>query len=132
MDGTIRLQYIENRGAFLSLGASLSAGFRFWIFTVLVALALIVMLFYSVRSKTLPRLPAVGLSLLIGGGTSNLIDRLIYDGAVIDFLNVGIGGLRTGIFNMADVAIVAGAGLLLYSTLGDGDRNLTSSPSDPE
>ena len=33
-------------------------------------------------------------------------------GAVVDFLNVGIGPLRTGVFNVADMAIMAGAGLL--------------------
>jgi signal peptidase II len=42
-----------------------------------------------------------------------LIDRLLYDGRVTDFLNVGIGSLRTGIFNMADTAILAGALLMI-------------------
>ena len=50
------------------------------------------------------------------GGLSNLIDRLIYDGRVTDFLNVGIGSLRTGIFNLADMAILAGALLLVLKT----------------
>jgi signal peptidase II len=117
VDDTIRLQYIENRGAFLGLGASLSAETRFLIFTVLVFLALSVLVFYSLRSRTLPWLPALALSLFIGGGTSNLIDRVVYRGAVIDFLNIGIGDLRTGIFNVADVAILAGAGLLAVSGL---------------
>jgi signal peptidase II len=34
-------------------------------------------------------------------------------GAVVDFMNMGVGNLRTGIFNLADVAIVIGAGTLL-------------------
>jgi signal peptidase II len=42
-----------------------------------------------------------------------LIDRLLYHGRVTDFLNVGIGSLRTGIFNLADMAILAGALLLV-------------------
>ena len=42
-----------------------------------------------------------------------MIDRLLYDGRVTDFLNVGIGSLRTGIFNLADMAILAGALLLV-------------------
>jgi signal peptidase II len=119
VNDTIRLQYIENSGAFLGLGASLSKETRFLIFTVFVFLALSVLVFYSLRSRTLPWLPALALSLFIGGGTSNLIDRLVYQGAVIDFLNIGIGNLRTGIFNVADVAIVAGAGLLVVSGLFD-------------
>jgi len=39
------------------------------------------------------------------GGVSNLVDRLRHD-KVSDFLNVGVGRLRTGIFNVADMAIV--------------------------
>jgi signal peptidase II len=43
----------------------------------------------------------------------NLIDRLLNGGQVVDFVNVGVGDLRTGIFNLADVAIMIGAGVLL-------------------
>jgi signal peptidase II len=57
----------------------------------------------------------IALGLVAGGGISNLIDRLFYDGRVTDFLNVGIGSFRTGIFNLADMAILAG-GLLLILT----------------
>jgi len=42
----------------------------------------------------------------------NLIDRVIYGGAVVDFVSVGLGGLRTGIFNLADVAITTGVVLV--------------------
>jgi signal peptidase II len=46
--------------------------------------------------------------LLLSGGASNWLDRLIR-GSVVDFLNVGFGPVRTGVFNLADVAIMAGA-----------------------
>ena len=46
---------------------------------------------------------------------SNLIDRLRYGGYVVDFLNVGIGSLRTGIFNVADMAIMAGVIIWAFS-----------------
>ena len=49
---------------------------------------------------------SLGLTLFLAGALSNLIDRIAV-GSVIDFLNVGIGPLRTGIFNVADVAIMA-------------------------
>ena len=51
----------------------------------------------------------LGLVLFIAGGASNWIDRVLR-GSVVDFLNVGIGPLRTGVFNMSDVAIMVGAG----------------------
>jgi signal peptidase II len=58
-----------------------------------------------------------GLALLIGGGVSNLVDR-ISRGAVVDFLNLGIGSLRTGIFNVADMAIMSGIALLIVRRTG--------------
>jgi signal peptidase II len=48
---------------------------------------------------------------------SNLIDRIVYDGRVIDFLNIGIGPLRTGIFNIADMAITGAAVFLVVESL---------------
>jgi signal peptidase II len=50
--------------------------------------------------------------MFLAGGISNLVDRIAL-GRVIDFLNVGIGPFRTGIFNVADVAIMAGIAVLL-------------------
>ena len=55
-----------------------------------------------------------GLALVAAGSLSNFADRVAY-GRVIDFLNVGIGGLRTGIFNVADVAIMVGVALFLVA-----------------
>jgi signal peptidase II len=68
----------------------------------------------------------VGWSLVIGGGASNLIDRLVRDGRVVDFLRIGIGELRTGVFNVADAAIVLGLACLFASALwlhSDGWRS---------
>lgn len=120
MGDTIRLQYLKNKGAFLRLGASLPEETRFWIFMVWVSLMLNIMFFYLILSKKLSFLPTLGISLIFSGAMSNLIDRLTYEGAVIDFLNIGIGHLRTGIFNLADMVIICGVGLLFYSGLFKG------------
>ena len=58
----------------------------------------------------------LGLALFVAGGASNWIDRLAR-GFVVDFLNVGVGPVRTGIFNVADVAIMAGAAIMLIAEL---------------
>ncbi len=50
----------------------------------------------------------VGIALIIGGGIGNLIDRLLRNGSVSDFMNMGVGRLRTGIFNFADLFLIAG------------------------
>ena len=66
-------------------------------------------------STQLTSLQVVGSALIASGGISNWIDRVRDSGVVVDFLNVGVGTLRTGIFNVADLAIVAGLAVLLSS-----------------
>ncbi|MGZ3723594.1 MAG: signal peptidase II, partial [Bdellovibrionales bacterium] len=56
----------------------------------------------------------MGLTLVLGGGTGNLIDRMTY-GHVTDFLILGYGPLHTGIFNLADVTICLGTILILWA-----------------
>jgi signal peptidase II len=60
--------------------------------------------------------PALGLTLFIAGALSNWIDRVLR-GSVVDFLNVGIHSLRTGIFNVADVAVMVGVALVALGAL---------------
>ena len=65
----------------------------------------------AIASVFLPHLGVahvVGLALVLGGGIGNLIDRVLRDGLVTDFVQIGIGSLRTGIFNLGDLAIVLG------------------------
>lgn len=110
---SLRLQLTENSGSFLSLGASLPESLRFSLFTGAVAVLLVGLVCASLFARRLNTARFVALALVAGGGISNLIDRLMYDGRVTDFLNVGIGPLRTGIFNLADMVIVTGALLLI-------------------
>jgi signal peptidase II len=109
----VRLQVVENRGAFLGLGDALPSGARFWILTVANGALVIGMLLVLVTRWRMSSSQFVGLALMTGGGFGNLIDRLVNDGRVVDFLNLGIGPVRTGIFNVADLAITSGALALL-------------------
>jgi signal peptidase II len=110
---SLRLQLTQNPGSFLSLGASLPEQLRFTLFTAAVAVILVGLVCAALFARRLSTARFVALALVAGGGISNLIDRLLYDGRVTDFLNVGIGSLRTGIFNLADMAILTGALLLV-------------------
>jgi signal peptidase II len=116
---TVRLLHTENEGAFLSLGASLPSGARFWILTVANGALCAGLLIVLITRRRMPSLQFAALALIAGGGLGNLIDRIANDGRVVDFLNVGIGPLRTGIFNVADLAITAGALALLSSRTRD-------------
>jgi signal peptidase II len=116
LGNTFRFQYIENPGAFLSLGAGAHEQTRFLIFTVLTGLFLAGIMCYLVFSRKVGRTEVIAISLVAGGGIANLIDRVFNHGRVIDFMNMGIGPVRTGIFNVADVAIMFGT-LWLFTLL---------------
>ncbi|MBY0494562.1 MAG: signal peptidase II [Cyanobacteria bacterium] len=109
----VRLDYYENAGGFLSTGAGWRPSTRAAVFQIANGFFLLVTIVMAVRYKW-SRLGAVGLVIFLAGGLSNLIDRMAF-GSVIDFLNIGVGPVRTGIFNVADVAIMAGVALLLVN-----------------
>jgi len=116
---TVRLEYTENSGAFLSLGGSLSKEVRVLLFQVFPALWLVALGLYLVLTKSASMFLTVAWSLVLAGGLGNLLDRLIHDGRVIDFMNLGIGSVRTGIFNVADVCITLGVLLLMVQSIRD-------------
>jgi signal peptidase II len=113
---TVRLQYAENTGAFLSLGGGFSEGIRVLLFQVFPALCLVA-LATVLFAQQIPLSTAIAWSLVLSGGLGNLLDRIMNDGRVIDFMNLGIGSLRTGIFNVADVCITTGVVLLIFWTV---------------
>jgi len=103
-------------------GGVAAGGVAAAIFLVGAGGALLALLGYVLCSRSLSPSSRLGLSLVLAGGVGNLVDRIRYDGAVVDFLNVGIGALRTGIFNVADLAIFAGALVLIAGRLGERAR----------
>ena len=113
---TFRLQLTYNRGAFLGLGHLLPDFWRYSIFTVGICFILLGALAFALLSSSGTFLLVLAVSLFVAGGVGNLIDRIARDGFVVDFLNLGIGPLRTGIFNVADVVITGGSILLLFLT----------------
>jgi len=120
LGGTIRLSYAENTGGFLSLGADLPAERRLIVFTVATGLLLAGLALLALRSRWQgSRL--LGAALIVAGGASNWIDRVAI-GSVVDFMNVGIGPLRTGIFNVADVAIMGGVALIVFAGSSGEER----------
>ena len=81
------------------------------------AVAVIILAIWMARSRAL--IATIALGLIIGGAIGNAIDRFAY-GAVVDFalFHVQIGGntFNWYVFNLADVAIVAGVAALLYDS----------------
>lgn len=111
---TFRLEYVENTGAFLSLGSDLPRWASFWIFSVFPLIFLLLLLGYMIKkSSELRTINLIAFVLVFAGGLGNIIDRIMFDRHVTDFMNMGIGSLRTGIFNFADVYVMVGMGILL-------------------
>ena len=116
LNDSIRIEYTENPGAILGLGANLPGQVRFLFFVVFASLILAVTLAFAVNTHRFSLIQLIGLSLVTAGGIGNLLDRLFNNGAVIDFVSFGIGPLRTGIMNVADVATTIGVvTFLLFS-----------------
>lgn len=125
MGDTVRLTYAENRGAFLGLGGAWPEPVRWLAFTgvaLVVVVASLIWIVVQARKQQQPQLVVWAMVLVSAGGAGNLVDRIVRDGRVIDFMNLGFGSVRTGIFNVADVQIMAGLGLLLL-----GRRELSAS-----
>lgn len=117
VNGLVRFEYAENTGGFLSMGANLPVGLRFLVFVIFSGLVLAMMPLLAMRKGDTHPAQLIGLALITGGGVGNLIDRMMNDGRVIDFVSVGVGSVRTGIMNLADVAVFVGAVLFLIGLI---------------
>jgi signal peptidase II len=112
---TVRLGYVENSGGFLSLGASWPPAVRTMLFTVATGVVLLAMTVIAIRRRR-DKWSGLGFALLLAGGASNWVDRIAH-GSVVDFLNIGIGPVRTGVFNVADAAIMLGAAIFVLAEI---------------
>jgi signal peptidase II len=102
----------ENKGAFLSMGDSLPEPVRIILLSVLPAAIMGYGLYFLFTRKSLPWTTVLALGFIIGGGIGNLYDRVVH-GSVTDFLHMDFVIFRTGIFNLADVSIMAGTFLII-------------------
>lgn len=127
--GLVALRWVENEGAFLSLGAALPRAARMVLFIAFPVVVLGFMVGSLLRRRGVGWGTLTGLSLIVGGGAGNLIDRIFRDGRVGDFIMLGVGRLHTGILNFADVAVLAGCVVLLFAPSSRGPRDKGSTPN---
>jgi signal peptidase II len=107
---------VENSGAFLSLGDSLSKSGKNVLLSVLPLIALTFASIYIFTKQNIPALSLIAICFIIGGGIGNVLDRIVY-GSVTDFLYLHFGFFQTGIFNMADLSITTGAVIILLQSV---------------
>lgn len=113
---TIILKYTENSGAFLGLGSNWPDSLKYIVLLIIPIVVCLYGLYYCSFKLKIRKLIIVTVC-IIGGGLGNLIDRLFNDFKVVDFINFGIGSFRTGILNVADMAVTFAVIFLIFNQL---------------
>lgn len=121
--GYARFTYVRNPGAAMGL----VIGGRPLLIAVSVVAALALVLLYR-HTSSLLRIRRCAVSAILGGALGNLVDRIFYDGLVVDFIDLGVGTHRFYTFNVADMGVTLG-GLVLFLSLwreGRGEKTTAS------
>jgi signal peptidase II len=114
--GCFRLTHVENRGAAFGLFADSPSEWKIGLLVFFSIVALVIVATLLWRSSHSLNSTGIGLSLILGGALGNLWDRLV-SGRVVDFLLFYLGPYQWPAFNVADSAIVIGAGLLVFEVV---------------
>jgi signal peptidase II len=115
--GVLNLTHVENTGAAFGLLNAVDFPFKPLLLAVFAALALSGIALYASRLAPHERTARFGLALILGGAVGNLIDRVTI-GAVVDFIDVLIGGWHFWAFNVADSAITLGVAAMFLDMFG--------------
>lgn len=109
-----RLAYVRNPGAAMGL-----TPFGRWSLVAISAGAAVLLIWFLTATPARHRWRRLAMGLILGGALGNLVDRLFYDGLVVDFLDFGLGPHRFWTFNVADIGVTCGGILLLICLLAD-------------
>lgn len=111
----LRLDYVENTGAAMSMGDDLSKTASFWLLSILPLGFIALITGYTIKNaKQMSWLRLLSSILIISGGVGNIIDRILFDRHVSDFIILSFKRVHTGVFNFADVYVTAGVLMLLF------------------
>lgn len=97
--------YIQNRGAAFGMLSD-----NRWVFMVVSTVAIVGVLFYLIKYRPANKLLVISLSMIVGGGIGNMIDR-VFLGYVVDFIDVRL--INFAVFNIADSFVTVGACILI-------------------
>lgn len=119
------LLYVHNHGAAFSF-LSDAGGWQRWFFTVIALGVSLLLAYWMSQTSVKQRLLNIAYALVMGGALGNLLDRVMH-GYVVDFLDFYLGDHHWPAFNVADIAICVGAGLIvLESFMGKSEPKLES------
>lgn len=112
ISGLFDFTYIHNTGGAWGVGSG-----KTWFFVLFAIVMFFVGIYFLRKTWKKNALIFWGINLVISGGAGNLIDRVFNNGKVIDFIRLEF--IDFPIFNVADIAIVVGCGLIIFSTIFD-------------
>lgn len=123
IDGFFSITFIMNKGAAFGMLAKLNESYRQIFFIIVTAVAIAAVVYLMVKEKGM-KIRLVSYTLILAGAFGNFIDR-IYMGKVVDFLLVYYKQYQWPAFNVADISISIGIGLLFldYIILKKRDNN---------
>lgn len=110
--GFFNIIHTENSGIAFSLFAGASSSWKMVLLIAISMALLIAVVIVTWKSREMNWTTGVALALILGGASSNLLDRIRF-GQVVDFLDVYYRSYHWPTFNLADSAIVVGAGLII-------------------
>jgi len=116
IDGFVNIVYVINPGAAFGFLAGASVTFRYIFFIGITVIAILLIIYYLIKSKSGSIVTVISLALIFAGAVGNLIDRIRF-GAVVDFLDVYVGTWHWPAFNVADSAISIGAALMIWEMI---------------
>ena len=131
LNNHVTLSKVENSGAFLSMGDSLSKPAKMVVLNIIPMLAIAFGLFFVLTRTNITGLTLIALVMILGGGVGNLYDRMVH-GSVTDFMHVNFGIFQTGIFNVADLSITFGVFILLMLNFFKKKADLEPIPDSTE
>jgi signal peptidase II len=121
--GVLDIVYTTNPGAAFGIFPD-----RRWIFIGISIIASIGIIIYTIRYKTqIARWSNIGFALILGGAVGNLIDR-IFRIEVVDYIDFHIGYHHWPSFNVADIAICVGVGLVILELFLNTKQECSSKP----
>ncbi len=107
--GLFHFTYVENKGAAFGILSD-----HRWVFMAVSVVAIAAFVFYIVKFCPKDKLLLISMSMIIGGGVGNMIDR-VARGSVVDFIEVDF--MEFAVFNVADIFVCVGCGLMILDVI---------------
>ncbi|HMD33387.1 MAG TPA: signal peptidase II [Vicinamibacterales bacterium] len=117
VQGFVNITHVRNAGAAFGILNTAEFPFKSVLIAVIATAALVGVGVYAASLAHHQFVARIGLALIIGGATGNLIDRILA-GSVVDFVDVYYGTYHFWAFNIADSAISVGVAIMIFDMLG--------------